>query len=196
MEGSVAKLEQGLASVEAPFKSIPNLSIMKNIKINKGEKKTVLDISGKGVLYAFRLIIPRNWVSQVVTIELDGNVVNFDVSVDLNLFSTSHAYKTGSSSSYTYRVLNDDGTPSERGGELIEMSSSAPYETKVKLFSQKECTYYFGSRHVNGSMIIGQKEPFEFNTRLKITIDTTPNASISSDFSSTYCSIAYSLDPT
>lgn len=192
LESSVAKLEHGLASVESDIKAEFDTNPVKIIErqaIEPNVRKTVLNITGKGEFYLAGFSIGGNWNRCSLTVEIDGKSVTIISSISASIATRNRFYYDGSSGSLA--VFSNTGSPDSRA-DSVSVYSGSIVEAEKELFSEDNVTYYLSGNY-GSSQSIGRKQPYRFNSGLKVVLDSTL---ANSETSGTVYSIAYSLDPT
>ena len=192
LEGSVAKLEQGLASVESDIKAKFDTNPVKIIEgqsFGPNVKKTVLNITGKGELYLAGVSISSSWQKGSLIVEIDGKSVTIISSISAFIAAINRFYYEGSSGGLA--VFSNTGSPDSRA-DYVSIYCGSIIEAEKELFSEDNVTYYLSGNN-GSSKYIGRKKPYRFNSSLKVILDSTlaENGASNSSFS-----IAYSLDPT
>ena len=171
VEGSVGQVQQDVGKVQAKVSNSARNKPAKFIetRVVAGEKKTVLNISGKGALHHVWLSLPDQYKGATLTIEIDGKRVdlihNSDYKGYLALYTTE-AYYRETSNYYSGRVELKKET--EGYGFNSILLAYHPAVCDEELFVQPLTQFKLRASQQYG---IGREESYKFEKSLKITVD-------------------------
>lgn len=181
VEGSVGQVQQDVGKVQAKVSNSARNKPAKFIetRVVAGEKKTVLNISGKGALHYVSFMTQEKSKGVTLTIEIDGKrvdlIYNYDSYGYLALYTTEAFFNSGNSNlAYTRTELNKTA----EGYNFDDFSIAFPPAVySEELFVKPLVQLKIESRYNYG---VGREESYKFEKSLKITVDCSMVPSSSS----------------
>ena len=165
VEGSVGQVQENTFSVA---KNKPIKFLVYTVK--QKEKKTVIDISGAGLLHYVRCNTSNYHPGATLSVELDGNKVELVHSIKnvegFLSIGTTEAFPTADIQCNLLEKNNSGGFDCR----IVTLPYS-PCRPVEELFSKPLIRLHGGFTSVNAPRVIGREKAYRFEKSMRVTVD-------------------------
>lgn len=198
VEGSVGKVEQDVGKVQA---NTFNIAKNKPIKYFVGhvkpkEKKTVLDVSGSGLLHYVECRPANSHAGATLTIELDGKKLEFvhDYGSDgcMSLLTTEAFYRYAETDILGLGLITEETVNSGFESKEVMPIAYIPRLAREELFTKPYVRLHGAITGGNPYKAVGREKAYRFEKSMRITVDFSTATTTSGNGENTKC--LYTLD--